>query len=142
MKLKFTIIDYIIIILVICAIVFAFIHITTDDSSDLQKTAFDESTISKIPDTYLKYYKDGLIVNATVEGYNSTNGKPVTLNGNVVWADDNAGDVELVIKTDNGTYLAGFYRYNSNYDIYIDHLSLEINGEKFVEIISKSLLII
>ena len=70
MKLKFTIIDYIIIILVICAIVFAFIHITTDDSSDLQKTAFDESTISKIPDTYLKYYKDGLIVNATLEGYN------------------------------------------------------------------------
>ena len=131
MKLKFTIIDYIIIILVICAIVFAFIHITTDDSSDLQKTAFDESTISKIPDTYLKYYKDGLIVNATLEGYNSTNGEPVTLNGNVVWADDNAGDVELVIKTDNGTYLAGFYRYNSNYDIYIDHLSLEINGEKY-----------
>lgn len=131
MKLKFTIIDYIIIILVICAIVFAFIHITTDDSSDLQKTAFDESTISKIPDTYLKYYKDGLIVNATLEGYNSTNGEPVTLNGNVVWADDNAGDVELVIKTDNGTYLTGFYRYNSNYDIYIDHLSLEINGEKY-----------
>ena len=30
---KFSLVDYIIIILVICAVVFAFIHITSDDSS-------------------------------------------------------------------------------------------------------------
>ena len=111
MKLKFTIIDYIIIILVIGAIIFAFVHITTDDSSDLQKTAFDESTVNKIPDTYLKYYKDGFITKATVEGFNSTNGERITLNGTVVWQDDNGGnDVRLLIESNNKTYLAGLYR--------------------------------
>ena len=129
---KFTLIDYIIIILVICAIAFAFIHITTNDSSDLQKTAFDESTVNKIPDTYLKYYKDGFIVNATVEGFNSTNGQEVSLAGTVIWEDDNGGgDVKLLIESNNTTYTAGLYRYNPNVDIYIDHISLESNGEKY-----------
>ena len=129
---KFTIIDYIIIILVICAVIFAFIHITTDDSSDLQKTAFDESTVNKIPDTYLKYYKDGFIVNATVDGFNSTNGKQVTLSGNVIWMDDEGNaNVKLLIQSNNTNYTAGLYRYNPQSDIYIDHISLETNGEKY-----------
>ena len=132
MKIKFTLIDYIIIILVICAIVFAFIHITTDDSSDLQKTAFDESTVNKIPDTYLKYYKDGFIVNATVEGFNSTNGNRTTLDGTVIWEDDNSGnDVKLLMDTDNGTYLVGLYKNVPEADVYIDHISLQSNGEKY-----------
>ena len=129
---KFTIIDYIIIILVICAIIFAFIHISSDDSSNIQKTAFDESTINKIPDTYLKYYKDGFIVNATVEGFNSTNGNRTTVTGNVIWQDDNGGsDVKLLIQSENETYLTGLYHYNPYADIYIDHISLESNGEKY-----------
>lgn len=136
MKLKFTLIDYIIIILVVCAIVFAFIHITTDDSSDLQKTAFDESTVNKIPDTYLKYYKDGYIVKSTVDGFNSSNGEEVTITGDVIWQDNNGGaDVKLLIDTDNGTYLTGLYRYNPDSDIYIDHISLESNGEKYTNLV-------
>lgn len=132
MKIKFTLIDYIIIILVICAVIFAFIHITTDDSSDLQKTAFDESTINKIPDTYLKYYKDGFIVKATVDGFNSTNGDRTTLNGTVIWEEDNSGNnIRLLIDSNNETYLAGLYRTAPNADIYIDHVSLESNGEKY-----------
>ena len=132
MKIKFTLIDYIIIILVVCAIAFAFIHITTDDSSDLKKTAFDESTVNKIPDTYLKYYKDGFIVKANVEGFNSSNGNKTTLNGTVVWEDDNGGNgVRLLIDSNNETYLAGLYRNVPNADIYIDHISLESNGEKY-----------
>lgn len=132
MKMKFTLIDYIIIILVIITIAFAFIHITIDDSSDLQKTAFDESTINKIPDTYIKYYKDGFIVNATVEGFNSTTGERTTLNGNVIWEDDNGGsNVKLLIKSNNGTYLIGSYRYYPYCDVYMDHLSIESNGEKY-----------
>ena len=75
-----------------CAIVFAFVHIATDDSSDLEKTAFDESTMGKIPDTYLKYYREGYVVKSTVEGFNSSNGEPVTINGTVVWEDDNSGN--------------------------------------------------
>lgn len=132
MKIKFSLIDYIIIALVLCAIIFAFIHITTDDSSDLQKTAFDESTINKIPDTYLKYYKDGFITKATVEGFNSSNGEQATINGTVIWEDDNGGnDVKLLIESDNGTYLVGLYKTVPNADIYIDHISLESNGEKY-----------
>ena len=132
MKIKFTLIDYIIIALVICAIAFAFIHITTDDSSDLQKTAFDESTLNKIPDTYSKYYKDGYIVNAVVEGFNSTNGNQTTLNGTVVWVDDNSGNgVKLLIQSNNETYLTGLYKSVPNADIYIDKIILESNGDKY-----------
>lgn len=129
---KFTIIDYIIIILVICTVVFAFIHITTDDSSDLQKTAFDESTVNKIPDTYIKYYKDGLIVNAAVEGFNASTGEDTTLYGQVVWVDiDGGSDVRLLIESGDSTYLVGLYRYVPEADIYIDHISLEVNGTKY-----------
>ena len=126
MKIKFTLIDYFIIILVIFAVVFAFIHITTDDSSDLQKTAFDESTVKKIPDTYLKYYKDGYIVKATVEGYNSTTGNKTTLNGTVNWEDDNGGNgVKLLLDSNNQTYLVRtVYRTVANADVYIDPISL------------------
>ena len=129
---KFTLIDYIIIILAICAVIFAFIHITTDDSSDLQKTAFDESTVNKIPDTYLKYYKEGSIVNATIEGFNATNNESTTISGTVIWEDDNGGgDVLLLIESENKTYTAGLYRYNPNADIYINNIILESNGEKY-----------
>lgn len=135
MKFKLTLIDYIIILLVVCAVAFAFIHITTDDSSDLQKTAFDESTVNKIPDTYLKYYKDGFIVNATVEGFNSTNGERTTLSGPVIWEDDNGGnDVKLLIESDGQTYAVGLYRTVPEADIYIDHISLESNGEKYKDL--------
>lgn len=116
----------------ICAIIFAFIHITTDDSSDLQKTAFDESTVNKIPDTYLKYYKDGFITKATIEGFNSTNGQRITLNGAVIWLDDDGGNnVKILIDSNGKTYLAGLYRAVPNADIYIDQISLESNGEKY-----------
>ncbi|WP_405295434.1 TrmB family transcriptional regulator sugar-binding domain-containing protein [Methanobrevibacter sp.] len=135
MKIKFTLIDYLIIILVIVAVAFAFIHITTDDSSDLQKTAFDESTVNKIPDTYLKYYKDGYIVKATVEGFNSTTGNETTLNGTVVWEEDNGGNgVKLLLDSNNETYLVGLYRTVPNADIYIDHITLESNGEKYKDL--------
>ena len=138
---KFTIIDYIIIILVICAVVFAFIHITSDDSSKIQKTAFDSSTINKLPDTYLNYYKNGYIVKTSVEGFNSTNGEKVSLNGTVKWIGDNGGNnIKVLIDSNNSTYLAGLYRNVPNADIYIDKISLEIDGSTYdnlVEVTAK-----
>ena len=136
MKIKFTLVDYIIIILVICAVIFTFIHLTSDNSDNIQKTAFDESTMNKIPDTYLRYYKDGFKVTSTVEGFNATTGDRITIHGDVIWEDENGGaDVKLLIKTDNGTYLTGLYRYNPYADIYIDHISLESNGEKYKDLV-------
>ena len=125
--MKFTIIDYIIIILVICAVAFAFIHITSDDSSNIQKTAFDASTMNKLPETYLNYYKDGYIVKSTVTGLNSTNGEEVTLNGTVKWVEEDSS-VKVLIESGNHTYLAGLYKNVPNADIYIDKISLETDG--------------
>lgn len=130
MKFKFTIIDYIIIILVICAIAFAFIHITSDDSSNLQKTAFDASTINKLPETYLNYYKDGYIVKSTVNGVNSTNGEEVTLNGTVKWVDE-SNAVKVLIESNNETYLTGLYKNTPNADIYLDRISLETDSSVY-----------
>ena len=132
MKIKFTLIDYIIIILVICAVVFAFIHITSDDSSKPQKTAFDSSTINKIPENYMKCYKDGYIVKATVNGFNSSTGEGISTNGTVIWEDDDGGsDVKVLLNNENGTFLLGTYKNNPNSDIYIDSMTLESNGEKY-----------
>ena len=137
---KFTIIDYIIIILVICAVVFAFIHITSDDSSKIQKTAFDASTINKIPDTYLNYYKDGRIVKTTVNGFNSTNGEEVTINGTVKWIGDDGGNtVKILVESNNTTYLAGLYRNVPNADIYIDKISLESDGSTYSNLVEVTL---
>lgn len=130
MKIKFTLVDYIIIILVICAVIFAFIHITTDDSSNIQKTAFDSSTINKLPETYLNYYKDGHIVKATIEGFNSTNGNKTTLNGTVKWVDEGS-TVRVLIESNNKTYLAGLYKNVPNADIYIDKISIETDGSVY-----------
>lgn len=127
---KFTIIDYIIIILVICAVAFAFIHITSNDSSNIQKTAFDASTMNKLPETYLNYYKDGYIVKSTVTGSNSTDGEKVTLNGTVKWVDE-GNAVKVLIESNNETYLAGLYKNVPNADIYIDKISLETDGSVY-----------
>lgn len=130
MKLKFTIIDYIIIILVICAVIFAFIHITSDDTSTIQKTAFDSSTANKIIDTYSNYYKDGYIVKATLNGFNSTNGEEVTINGTVKWVDD--GNIaKILVQSENETYLTGLYKNVKNADVYMDKISLESDGSKY-----------
>lgn len=141
MKKKFTIIDYLIIILVICAVVFAFIHITSNDSSKIQKTAFDASTVNKIYDTYSNYYKDGYIVKTTVNGFNATNGEEVTLNGTVKWVSSTGGNnVKILVASNNETYLAGLYQNVPNADIYIDKISLENDGSKYdnlVEVTAK-----
>lgn len=130
MKLKFTLIDYIIIILVICAVIFAFIHITSDDTSTIQKTAFDSSTANKIIDTYSNYYKDGYIIKATLNGFNSTNGEEVTINGTVKWVDD--GNIaKILVQSENETYLTGLYKNVKNADVYMDKISLESDGSKY-----------
>lgn len=130
MKIKFTLIDYLIIVLVICAIVFAFVHITSDDSSSIQKTAFDSSTVNKIPDTYLNYYRDGYIVKAVVNGFNASTGEEVTLNGTVKWIDDTPS-VKLLIENETGTFMTGLYKNTPNADIYLDTISLESDGSKY-----------
>lgn len=129
---KFTIIDYLIIILVICAIAFAFIHITSDDSSSIQKTAFDASTINKIPSTYSDYYKDGYIVKATVDGFNSSTNEEITVNGTVEWVGESTGNgVNVLINANNTAYLAGLYKDVPHADIYIKTISLETDGSKY-----------
>ncbi len=127
MKKRFTLIDYLIIILVICAVAFAFIHITSDDSSNIQKTAFDSSTINKLPETYLNYYKDGYIVKTTVNGFNSSTGEELTVNGTIKWVDGESY-VKVLVDTDNGTYLCGLYKNLPNADIYIKTISVETDG--------------
>ena len=130
MKKRFTIIDYIIIILVIGAVAFAFIHITSDDSSNIQKTAFDSSTMNKLPETYLNYYKDGFIVKATVNGFNSSTGEEVTVNGTVKWVDEGSS-AKVLLETDNGTYLCGLYKNVHDADIYIKTISIETDGSVY-----------
>ena len=132
MKKKFTIVDYAIIILVICAIVFAFIHISSKDESVNEKTSYDSSTLNKIAEKYLTYYRQGYIVNTTVHGYNSTDGKEVTLSGNIKWLDDDKGsNVKALVNSNGKDYIVGLYNHVPNADIYINSMTLEVNGDKY-----------
>lgn len=133
MKEKFTLVDYAIIILVICAIIFAFIHITSNDDNTIKEsTSYDSSTLNKINEKYLTYYRQGYIVNTTVNGYNSTDGKPVTLTGNIKWLDDDKGsNVKALVNSNGNDYIVGLYNHVPNADVYINSMTLEMNGEKY-----------
>jgi hypothetical protein len=132
MKKRFTLVDYAIIILVICAVVFAFIHITSDDNSTSESTSYDSSTLNKIVEKYLTYYRQGYIVNTTVHGHNATDGKPVTLSGNIIWMDDDKGsNVRALVNSNGSDYLVGLYNHVPNADVYIDSMTLEVNGDKY-----------
>ena len=132
MKIKFTLVDYAIIILVICAVIFAFIHITSDNQSTSESTSYDSSTMNKIVEKYLTYYRQGYIVNTTIHGYNATDGKPVTLKGTIKWMDDDKGSNVKALVCANGTdYIVGLYNQVPNANVYVDSMTLEINGEKY-----------
>lgn len=132
MKIKLTLVDYAIIILVICAVIFAFIHITSDNQSTSESTSYDSSTMNKIVEKYLTYYRQGYIVNTTVHGYNATDGKPVTIKGTIKWMDDDKGSNVKALVCANGTdYIVGLYNHVPNANIYVDSMTLEINGEKY-----------
>ena len=132
MKKKFTIVDYVIIILVICAIAYAFIHISSKDEGVNEKTSYDSSTLNKIAEKYLAYYRQGYIINTTIHGYNSTDGKEVTLSGNVKWLDDDKGsNVKALVDSNGKDYIVGLYNQVPNADIYINSMTLEINGDKY-----------
>ena len=132
MKKRFTLVDYAIIILVLCAIVFAFIHVTSNDDTVNEKTSYDSSTLNKIAEKYLTYYRQGYIVNTTVHGYNSTDGKPVTLSGNIKWLDDDRGsNVKALVNSNGSDFIVGLYNHVPNADVYINSMTLEINGEKY-----------
>ena len=54
------------------------------------------------------------------------------MTGHVVWVDtESGGDVKVLIESENGTFMAGLYRYSQDVDIYIDHISLESYGDKY-----------
>ena len=132
MKIKFTLVDYAIIILVICAIIFAFVHITSNDDSVSEKTSYDSSTLNKIAEKYLTYYRQGYIVDTTVNGYNATDGKPVTLTGNIKWLDDDRGsNVKALVNSNGSDYIVGLYNHVPNADVYINSMTLEMNGDKY-----------
>ena len=132
MKKRFTLVDYAIIILVICAVIFAFIHITSHEDTVNEKTSYDSSTLNKIAEKYLTYYRQGYIVNTTVNGYNATDGKAVTLTGTIKWLDDDKGsNVKALVNSNGKNYIVGLYNHVPNADVYINSMTLEMNGEKY-----------
>ncbi|MBZ9570811.1 adhesin [Methanobrevibacter sp. TMH8] len=132
---RFTIIDILIIICIIGAVGFALMHTGgSDDKSE--SVSFDSSTLNKFAENYLNFYQEGNIVKTHLGGYNASTGKYQQLSGTVLWVDDNHGaDVRVLIDTDGDSnskpILATLYKDVQNSDIYIEHITLETNGEKY-----------
>jgi len=132
---RFTIIDILIILCIIGAVVFAFIH-TGGDEEKSESMSFDSSTLNKFAEKYLSFYREGKIVKTHIGGYNASNGKYQELSGTIIWVDDKKGyDVKVLIDTDGDSFntpiLATLYKDISKADIYIEHITLETSGEKY-----------
>lgn len=135
MKKRFSWLDYAIIILLISAFIFVFFHLIVEDTTINESTSFDSSTLNKVVENYLSYYRQGLIVNTTIHGYNSTNREPVILTGNIKWIDDNFGNsVKALIDSNGNEYIVGLYNQVPEADVYIDSMTLEVNGDKYQNI--------
>lgn len=129
---KFTLIDYLIIIIVIATILFAFTYITSDNQDKIQSTSYDSSTLNKIVENYLSFYREGKVVETTVNGYNASTGEEIELHGIIKWMDDNRGsNVKILIESDGKDYLAGLYEDIPYADIYINKISLETSGKTY-----------
>jgi hypothetical protein len=131
---KFTIIDILIIIVIIGAIAFAFIHTGANEEKG-ESISFDSTTLSKFSEKYLSFYQEGKIVKTHVSGYDATTGKYQELYGTVLWVDDYKGsNVKVLIALDGSSekpILAGLYKDVKNADFHIEHITLETTGEKY-----------
>lgn len=126
---KFTIIDYLIIIVVIAAIIFAVVEISSPDQSGDESSSYDSSTFNKVVEKYLGYYLTGNIVTTTVEGVNASNNEPVSLDGNIIWMDDNSGNsLKVLVESNGNKYLLGEYQDIPNADIYLNRMTLTVDG--------------
>ncbi|MDL2246878.1 adhesin [Methanobrevibacter sp. OttesenSCG-928-K11] len=131
-KPKFTIVDYLIIICVVCAIAFAFIHISSDNDDSSQSISYDSSTLNKIVEKYLSFYREGNIIKTTASGYNASTGEKQEISGTIEWMDDDKGsNVKILINSNRNYILAGLYKDVPQADFYIEQISLETNGEKY-----------
>ncbi|MEA4956835.1 hypothetical protein SDC9_07380 [bioreactor metagenome] len=132
---RITIIDVLIIICIIGAVIFAFMY-TSGSEDKTESISFDSSSMNKFAEKYLSFYQDGEVVKTQVGGYNATTGKYQELSGTVVWVDDDYGaNVQVLIDLDgdssNKPILARLYKDEKPADIYIEHITLETNGEKY-----------
>jgi len=128
---RFTIIDILIILCVIGAVIFAFAHIGGSEDSN-QSISFDSSTLNKLHEKYLSFYREGNIVNSHVGGYNSSSGEYEELYGVVKWVDiDAKGYPQVLLDVDGYDVLAALYKDNYNPDIYIEYITLETDGSVY-----------
>jgi len=126
---KFTLVDYVVVILVISVLIFGVMHEMTFNPSNIQETVFDKHTFDEISDIYFPYYEEGYIVNVGVTGINASNGDEVNIDGTLVWMEDNGGtNVKLLVESGGQRYLMGLYKNVPKADVYINTISLEVAG--------------
>lgn len=128
---RFTWVDLIIILLVVGAIIFAFTQIGGNEEKT-QSVSFDSSTMNKLVEKYLSFYREGKVIKTHLGGYNSSSGEYQELYGTVQWVDDQKGaNVRVLVDVDGQLVLAGLYKDVENADIYIEHITLETSSEKY-----------
>ena len=126
MKIKFSILDYIIIIAIIGLVLFSFYHITTDMEENTLKTNYDDLTITKMMNNYLDLHTKNYIIKTTVNGINTTTGNNTEIKGIITWIGKNKeGGINVQIETPQGKNLAGLSENVPYADIYIKTITIE-----------------
>lgn len=129
---KLTIIDIIIIVVIILGVCVAVLHISPV-SNQSDSSTYDSSTIDKVNQKYLSLYNEGFITKTKIDGMNSSNGENVSVEGTIIWCDDNNNNknLRILVDDDGNKIFAGTYKYNPNADVYINQMTLESDGDKY-----------
>ena len=128
---KLTIIDFIIIIVIILIGCIAILHISPG-SNQSDSSSYDSSSFDKVNQKYLSFYDKGEIVKTRINGINASSGNNLSIQGTVLWCDDDYDNKNIrVLVDDNGKkLLGGTYKNNPDGDIYINQMTLEVDGSK------------
>jgi hypothetical protein len=136
---KITWIDIIIIVVIILVACVAVLHITPGVNEE-DSSSFDSSTLDKVYQKYIDFYNSGEIVTTEIIGTNSSTGEDVDITGEVLWCyDDNTKNLLVLVNDSGNLLLAGTYKDNPNAEIYIDQMTLKVNGEKHKNITEVSI---
>ncbi|AGN17322.1 MULTISPECIES: hypothetical protein [Methanobrevibacter] len=128
---KITWIDIIIIIVIILVACVAVLHISPGTNQE-DSSSFDSSTLDKVYQKYIDFYNEGEIVSTDIQGTNASTGENVSISGNVLWCyDDNTKNLLVLVNDSGNTLLAGTYKDNPNAEIYIDQMTLKVDGQKY-----------
>lgn len=125
-------IDLLVIIGIALVVIMGVYHVSPY-SEETESEAYDVATIDKVTPKYLDFYNRGEVVKTHIAGTNVSNGNTVVLDGVITWSDENPNDkyIQMLVNGEKGKVLIGSYKSTPNADVYINQMTMSIDGQQY-----------